>query len=254
MMKIFISFFESVEDFYRIVNIGWIDHNALETAFKGGIFFNSFAVFVESCCADALEFAAGEGGFYNVCGIHGTFGRACADDGVEFVNKEDDFAGIFHFVNDGFDAFFKLTSVLGAGNHQWEVKGINHFVSEDFGDIPGNDFLSESFNDCGFSDAGFADEDGIIFGTAAEDLNNAVDFVLSADYRVKFIFSRESFCLISIGKPPYTVVSVTLFQAYQVLLYRVRTYTAELSYAVYRCIIYPLGLAITSKKPAIAFG
>ena len=51
--------------------------------------------------------------------------------------------------------------------------------------------MGEAFDDGGFTHAGFSDEDGIIFGTAAEDLHDALDFVFTADDRIELIFTRE---------------------------------------------------------------
>jgi len=45
--------------------------------------------------------------------------------------------------------------------------------------------LGESFDDGGFADAGFADEDGVVLGAAAEHLHDAADFVIASDDRVE---------------------------------------------------------------------
>ena len=51
--------------------------------------------------------------------------------------------------------------------------------------------MGEAFDDGGFTHARFSDEDGIIFGTATEDLHDALDFVFTADDRIELIFTRE---------------------------------------------------------------
>ena len=51
--------------------------------------------------------------------------------------------------------------------------------------------MGEAFDDGGFTHSGFADEDGIIFGAAAEDLYDALDFIFTADDRIELIFTRE---------------------------------------------------------------
>ena len=55
-----------------------LDHDGLEAALQGGVFLDVLAVFVQGGGADALEFAARQGGLEHVGGVHGAFGRAGA--------------------------------------------------------------------------------------------------------------------------------------------------------------------------------
>ena len=65
---------ETVEDGDGFIDGGGIDADGLETAFEGGVFFDIFAVLVHGGGADALEFAAGKGGFNDIGGVHGALG------------------------------------------------------------------------------------------------------------------------------------------------------------------------------------
>src|SRR5688500_338499 len=78
----FVTFLEPAENRDGVFDAGFINKNGLEAAFKGGIFLDVFAVFVERGGADAAEFAAGELRLEHVGGISGTFGFASADEGV----------------------------------------------------------------------------------------------------------------------------------------------------------------------------
>lgn len=50
-------------------------------------------------------------------------GSACADDGVDLINEEDDFAvGVRDFFDDGFEPVLKLAAVLGAGYQRAQVQ------------------------------------------------------------------------------------------------------------------------------------
>ena len=88
----FVAFLESAEDGDRILDAWLIDHHRLEPAFEGGILFNVFPIFVQRGRADRAEFAARELGFEKIRGIHRPLGGTRTDDGVEFVNKENDLA------------------------------------------------------------------------------------------------------------------------------------------------------------------
>src|SRR5207253_11262606 len=83
-----------------------------------------FAILGESGSADALEFATAESGLDDVRGVHGAFGRARADDGVQLINEKDDVLRAPNFVHDRFDALFELRSE----EHTSELQSRGHLV------------------------------------------------------------------------------------------------------------------------------
>ena len=182
---------EAMEDGNGLVD-GWgVDANGLEAAFESGVLFDIFAVFVHGGGADALQFAAREGRFNDIGGIHGTFGRAGADEGMKFVDKEEDAFEFTNFFHNGFDAFLELSAVLGTCDHESEIEGDDFFITKNFRNVARGDLLGEAFDDGGFTDASFTDEDGIIFGAAAKNLDDSFDFVFTADDGIEFIFAGE---------------------------------------------------------------
>ena len=187
----FVFYAEAFEDEDRFIDAGGFDFDLLEAAFEGGIFFDVLAELIESRGPDALHFATAEGGFENIAGIHGALGASCANDRVEFVDEKNDIFCAADFIHDGLDALFELASVLGSCDHEGEVEGDDLFVAEEFGDISTGDFLGEAFDDGGLPDAGFADEDGVIFCAAAEDLDDAFDFVGATDDGIDFALLGE---------------------------------------------------------------
>jgi hypothetical protein len=162
--------------------------NGLEAAFEGAVFFDGLAIFTRRGGADALNFATGKGGLQDIGGVEGAFGRAGADKGVEFVNEDDGILALHQFFHDGLEALFELPAIFGAGNDERKIEGEDTFVGEEGWDIAVGDALRESFDDSGLANAGFADEHGIIFRAAAEDLNDALDFAFAADERVQRAF------------------------------------------------------------------
>ena len=182
--------FEAAKDGDGVFDAGLEHHDGLEASFEGGVFFDVLAVFVEGGGADAAELSAGEGGFEQVAGVDGTFGFAGADDEVQFVDEEDDLAiGFGDFFKDGFEAVFEFAAIFGAGDEGAHVEAYDTFVFEACGDVAVDDALGESFDDGGFADAGFADEDGVVFGASAEDLHAAADFVVAAYDGIEFAFA-----------------------------------------------------------------
>lgn len=182
-----VAFLEAAEDGDGVFDGGFSDHDGLEAAFEGGVFLDVFAVFIEGGGANGVEFAAGELGFEEVSGIGAAFGFSGTDDGVEFVDEEDDLAfGIGDFLEECLEAVLEFAAVFGACEHSAEVEGDDAFVFHRVRDIAGDDAACEAFDDGGFADAGFADEDGVVFGPAREDLEDATDFVVAADDGVDF--------------------------------------------------------------------
>ena len=114
MMVLFVFGGEAFKDFEGFIFGGRLDDDSLETAFKRCVLFDALFVFVERGGADALDFAAREGGLQNVGGIHGAFRAASSDDCMQFVQEKDDLLGTAQFVHDGFQAFLKLAAVFGS--------------------------------------------------------------------------------------------------------------------------------------------
>jgi hypothetical protein len=77
-----------------------------------------------------LKFAPAECRFDNVRGIHRSFSRSCAHDGVKLVNEENDILGTPNLVHDRFDAFLELAAIFRSGNHQCQIERNHPLVPE----------------------------------------------------------------------------------------------------------------------------
>ena len=67
---------------------------------------------------------------------------------------------------------------------------ITRLFFQTFGHVAGNNALREAFDDSGLADARFADEDGIIFRAAGKDLDDAANFFISSNDRIKLAATR----------------------------------------------------------------
>lgn len=109
------AFAQSAQDGDGVLHARLVDHHLLEAAFEGGVLLDVLAVLVEGGRADHVEFAAGEHRLEHVARVHGPFGGARADDGVQFVDEEQDAPlGGLDLAEHGLEAFLELTAVLGA--------------------------------------------------------------------------------------------------------------------------------------------
>ena len=59
-----------------------------------------------------------------------------------------------------------------------------------FGHFAIHDALRQAFHNRGFTDAGFANQYGVVFGAPLQHLNGAADFVVAADNGVELAFAR----------------------------------------------------------------
>ncbi len=187
-----VALFEPAQDADGIRNGWFFHHHGLEAALQGGIFLHVFAVFVQGGRANQVEFAAGEHGFQDVAGIHTAFSRAGADDGVHFIDEEDDVPlGVGHFFERRFEALLELTAVLGPGYQGAHVQLDEALVLEAFGHVAFDDALGQAFNNGGFTHTRFADEGRVVLGAAAEDLDGPADLFVTADHRVQFALAGK---------------------------------------------------------------
>ena len=83
---------DAAQDRDRVLDRGLADIDRLEAALERGVLLDVLAVFVEGRGADAMQFAARQGGLEHVGGVHRAFRLAGADQGVQFVDEQDDAA------------------------------------------------------------------------------------------------------------------------------------------------------------------
>ena len=118
----FESLFETSKDGDRILNRRFVDHNGLETSFQSPIFLDVESIFVKGGRADAINLAAGEHWFKHVGGVERTIGAPCADDKVNLIDEEDDFAiALLNLIKDGFESLFEFAAILSPGDKRAHI-------------------------------------------------------------------------------------------------------------------------------------
>ena len=184
-MVSFVTVLEALQDLDRLRLGRRIDHHHLEPAFQGAVLLDVLAVLVEGRRTDTLQFATAQSRLQHVRSIDRAFRSTGSDEGVQFVDEEDDIASPADFVHDRFDTFFKLTAVLRAGDHHRQVEDHDPLVTQWFRDCPIDDHLGQTFDDGCLTDTGFAEQDWVVLLPTAEDLHDAFDFVLASDDRIE---------------------------------------------------------------------
>ena len=148
------------------------DEDGLEAPRQGGVLLDVLAVFVERGGADAVQLAAGQRGLQQIAGVHGAFGLAGADDGVQLVDEENDPPALgLDLGEHGFEALLELAAILGAGDQRAHVERQQLLVLEALGHVALDDALGEAFGDRRLADARLADQHRIVLGAPGEHLD-----------------------------------------------------------------------------------
>ena len=163
----------------------------LETAFQCRILFDVLTVFVECGGTDQAQFASREHGFEHVARVHGSFGRARADDGMDLIDERDDLpVRVLDFLQHALQAFLELATVFRTRHHGAQIKRDELLVLQGGRHIAGDDTLREAFHHGGFAHARLADQHRIVLGAAAQDLDDSADFLIAADHGIELAFFR----------------------------------------------------------------
>ena len=168
-----------------------VHRHHLETAFEGLVALEVFLVLVQGRRSDGPQFAAGQGRLEDVGGVHRARGASGADQGMDFIDEEDDLSVALHdFLDDPLEPFLKFALVLGAGNQGAQVEGVDAFALEVFRDLPVHDFLGDAFADGRLAHARLADQDGVVLGPSGKNLKHPPDLVVTADDGVQLALRR----------------------------------------------------------------
>ena len=95
---------------------------------------------------------------------------------MDLIDKDNDVLGLDDLLDDALEALLKFSPVLRSSQHGGEVKIDHALVGEHLGNVVVRDALGEALYDRRFSDAGFADDHGVVLGLAAEDLDDSLYF------------------------------------------------------------------------------
>ena len=190
MVKV-ILLLDSAEDRDGVLDGRLRNEDRLETARERRVLFDVFAVFVEGRGADAMKFAAGQGGFQEVRRVDGSLGGARADKGVHFIDEQDD---LTHRVDDlvqyRLQAFLEFAAKFRPGKQGAQIQHHQTFVLKRLGNVPVDDPLRQAFDDRGLADARFADQHRVVLRAPGQHLNGAADFLVAADDRIQLAAVR----------------------------------------------------------------
>ncbi len=187
----FIALLQAAQDRDRVLDARLVHQHFLEAALERGILLDVLAIFVERGRADAMQLAARERGLQHVARIHGAFGLAGADHGVQLVDEQDDLAFLLRqILQHGLQPLFEFAAEFRAGDQRAHVEREDLLVLETLGHFAVDDALREAFDDRRLAHAGLADQHRIVLRAALEDLDRATDLVVATDDRIELAARR----------------------------------------------------------------
>src|SRR5450631_4307064 len=104
---------------------------------------------------------------------------------MQLINEDDGILRLHQFLHDGLQPLFKLAAVFRAGDDQRKIKSQNALIGKERWDFSVRDALRQAFDDGGFAYARFADQNWIVLGAAAENLDYALQFAIASHQRIE---------------------------------------------------------------------
>ena len=187
-----VFFLETAQDGDGVLDGGLGHQHRLEPALESRVFLDVLPVLVERRGADRMQLATCEGGFEHVARIdRAVAARACAHDGVQLVDEQDDApVGVLHLAQHGLQPILELAAVLGAGEHRGDVERDDVAVLQAVGHVARHDALGEPLDDRRLAGARLADEHGVVLRAARQHLDGAADFLVPPDDGVELALTR----------------------------------------------------------------
>ncbi len=181
-----VAFLEPAQDGDGVLDRGFAHEHGLEPALQRGVLLDGGAVLVERGGADQAQLAPGQHGLDHLPGVHGSLGRAGADDGVQLVDERDDLAlGVGDLLEHRLEPLFELSPVLGPGHHGAEVERDDALALQALGHVALDDPVGQPLDDGGLAHARLTDQDRVVLGPPRQHLDHPPDLLVPADDRVE---------------------------------------------------------------------
>mmetsp|Transcript_28659 Transcript_28659/g.77145 ORF Transcript_28659/g.77145 Transcript_28659/m.77145 type:complete len:253 (+) Transcript_28659:445-1203(+) len=110
---------------------------------------------------------------------------------MNLVDEEDDLAlGVLHLGQHRLQPLLKLATELGTGDERAHVERDELLPLEGLRHVARHDPLRHALGDGGLAHARLTEQDGVVFGPPAEDLDRAANLVVAADHGVELAVRR----------------------------------------------------------------
>ena len=169
-----------------------VDHDLLETTLQCLVLLEILLVFLQSGGTDGTQLATRQGRLQDVGRVHGAFAAACAYQGVDLIDEQDDFAiAVDDFLDDILQTFLKLALVFCAGEQGAHVQAEHGLCLQVLRHVAVDDTLGQTLHDGGLTHARLTYQDRVVLCASAQDLQHTTDLLVTADDRVELALLGE---------------------------------------------------------------
>ena len=157
-MEDLVAFLQTTKNGNGIFHSRLIDKHRLEPTFQSGILFDILPIFIQRRCTDTVQLTTSQHRLQKIAGIHAAFGFTGTDDGMQFINKQDNTAfGVLDLVQDSLQSFLEFTPVLGSCNQCAHIQREDGAVLQTLGNVFLYDSLGKAFSNGCLADTGLTD-------------------------------------------------------------------------------------------------
>ena len=179
---------KTVEDLHCLCGGRFLHLHPAKAAFQRGVLLDVGAEFLIGSCADELQFAPGKHRFQDAGGVDSALGGTGTHDGVELVDKQDGSAIPHQLFQQVFQPLLKIAPVLGARHQTGHIQRQQPPSLQRSGHLSGSNAQRQTLGQRRFAHTRLADQAGVVFLAAAQDLHHAVKLGFPAEHRVQLPF------------------------------------------------------------------
>ena len=171
LVVVLVALLQTSHDRYRSCRGRLIHHDHLEPSFEGLVSLEILLILVKSGRSYGTEFASCQGGFKDIGCIHGTRRASGTDQGVDFVNEEDDLSVAVHNLLDhSLEALLELSLILCSCNQRSQVERIYLPALEVLRHVSVHNLLGNALGNRRLAHSGLTYKYRIVLCPPAEDL------------------------------------------------------------------------------------
>ena len=128
---------------------------------------------------------------------------------MNFINEQYGIRIVLECFQNAFETLFEITPIFGAGEECTHVQRVDQGFGQNIRHVLVDNAARQTFGNGGFANAGFADQQRVVLASAAEDLDHAFQFAVTANQRVdlsllgkdvqvdRVLFQRAALCFLS---------------------------------------------------------
>ena len=187
-----VTLLQSTQNADGVVHIRLVDQHTLETAFQRLVLFEILLILGQGGGTDSPQFATSKSGLQDIGCIHGPLATAGTHQRVYLVDEEDNLAvSLVDLADNALQPLLELAFILGACNQRAHVQTVDGLALQVLGHVAAHNAVRQALGYGRFTHTGLADEDGVVLGPAAEDLQHAAYLLVTSYHGVQLASLRQ---------------------------------------------------------------